>query len=127
MKKSGAVIVYNYNCQSGSNNDDALPSSGPLVWPVTLSDEKMKDFLSFIVNSPEDFKHLRRNECEEKYLLFLEICLFHFIPSSKWKKNGLNHKVSELFSISDEAMAMVLLENNASDMLKYLEQDSEIE
>ena len=123
VKKSGSFVVYMANCQrrSTATNNTTGPN-----WPVSLNEGRVKEFLKFVIHSPKEFKEMRRNGKLEEYLLFLDLVLYHFIPTNDWKKKGIKFKVRDIFTVSDEAMAMVLLENSALDMLEYLEQGNDL-
>ena len=54
-------------------------------------------------------------EHKEVFLTFVNICLVHFCSSMKWRYHAYNSVISDIFTESDEAFAMLLLENNAKD------------
>ena len=64
----------------------------------------------------EDFIDLRVNEDTDLFRAFLEFCLIHFVSSTSWRWKAYNVPISEIFTPSDEAMAMLLLENCIEDL-----------
>ena len=46
----------------------------------------------------------------------MELCLTHFVSSTSWKWKAYNVLISETVNPSDEAMAMLLLENSIEDL-----------
>ncbi len=126
VKKSGSFVVYMANHQRELGRTGAATTNTGPQWPVSLNEDRVKEFLKFVIQTPDEFKKMRRNGKLEEYLLFLDLVLYHFIPTNDWKKKGIKHKVRDLFTVSDEAMAMVLLENSAMDMLTYLEQGTDV-
>lgn len=108
--------------QDATGGDNTVQEDNGPIWPVSLLEDRVKNFLSFVIDNPAEFKTMRRRGRVEEYLIFLDLVLYHFVPANEWKKRGHKGKVRDLFTISDEAMAMVLLENNALDMLNYINQ-----
>ena len=64
----------------------------------------------------EEFIDLRLNEDTDLFRTFLEFCLIHFVSSTSWRWKAYNVPISEIFTPSDEAMAMLLLENSIEDL-----------
>ena len=64
----------------------------------------------------EEFIDLRVNEDTDLFRTFLEFCLIHFVSSTSWRWKAYNVPISEIFTPSDEAMAMLLLENCIEDL-----------
>ena len=50
------------------------------------------------------------------YYMFVNTCLVHMIPKNMWNRNHMNKPLSELTSVADEAMAMLVLENICCDL-----------
>ena len=49
---------------------------------------------------------------------FVSYCLIHFTTSLFWHYNAYNIVISEIFTESDEALCILLIENNAEDYAK---------
>ena len=49
---------------------------------------------------------------------FINYCLVHFSTSMNWKYKAYNTLISDIFTESDEALCILLLENNAEDYTK---------
>ena len=71
--------------------------------------DKIDDGTSFFVD-------MRKNENHELFQAFVEYCLIHSISSMDWRTKCYNTTVSKMFTVADEAMAILLLENNAKDL-----------
>ena len=52
---------------------------------------------------------------------FVNICLVHFCSSINWRYTAYNTIVSDIFTESDEAFAMLLLENKVDDYKQLIE------
>ena len=64
----------------------------------------------------EGFENKRKcPEHKEVFFTFVNICFVHFCSSMKWRYAAYNTLLSDIFTESDEAFAMLLLENNATD------------
>ncbi len=51
----------------------------------------------------------------ELFETFVSICLIHFTTSYNWRYNASSLAISKIFTSSDEALCILLLENNAAD------------
>ena len=51
----------------------------------------------------------------ELFDTFVSICLIHFTTSYNWRYNASSLAISDIFTPSDEALCILLLENNAAD------------
>ena len=51
---------------------------------------------------------------------FINYCLFHFCTSMNWRYKAYSTLISDIFTDSDEALCMLLIENNASDYVKVM-------
>ena len=49
---------------------------------------------------------------------FVNYCLIHFTTSMNWRYKACNTCISEIFTETDEALCILLLENNAGDYKK---------
>ena len=76
---------------------------------VEMICDKIDDKTSFFVD-------MRKNENHELFQAFVEYCLIHSISSMNWRTKCYNTTVSKMFTVADEAMAILLLENNAKDL-----------
>ena len=75
-----------------------------------------KKALIELANIEGGLETMRRGaEHKEIFLTFVNICLVHFCSSMKWRYHAYNSVISDIFTESDEAFAMLLLENNAKD------------
>jgi hypothetical protein len=64
----------------------------------------------------ETLEHLGdEKESESLFCTFVEVCLVHMIPRSEWNDQRTCRKISDMFSEADEALTMLLLENNSED------------
>ena len=76
---------------------------------------KMKALIDLAADA-EGFENMRKcPEHKEVFFTFVNICLVHFCSSMKWRYAAYNTLLSDIFTESDEAFAMLLLENNATD------------
>ena len=49
--------------------------------------------------------------------MFVNTCVYQMIPKKQWERNYLNSNMSTYITIADEAFAMLVLENYASDLV----------
>ena len=57
---------------------------------------------------------------------FINYCLFHFCTSMNWRYKAYSTLISDIFTDSDEALCMLLIENNASDYVKVMNNKTKI-
>ena len=68
-----------------------------------------------VVGGVEAFDSISEDVCDV-FNMFIDTCLVHMVPRVTWNKNHMNETLTELFSIADEAFAMLVLENIAPDL-----------
>ena len=59
-------------------------------------------------------------EYDSEFITFINLCLVHFTTSQTWRYTRYNTYILNMFTVADEALAMVLLENNADDYQKII-------
>ena len=57
---------------------------------------------------------------------FVSYCLIHFTTSLYWRYNACNVVISEIFTASDEALCILLIENNAEDYAKMFQEQKKL-
>ena len=57
---------------------------------------------------------------------FVSYCLIHFTTSLYWRYNACNVVISEIFTASDEALCILLIENNAEDYAKMYQEQKKV-
>ena len=57
---------------------------------------------------------------------FVSYCLIHFTTSLYWRYNACNVVISEIFTASDEALCILLIENNADDYVKMFQEQKKV-
>ena len=57
---------------------------------------------------------------------FINYCLFHFCTSMNWRYKAYSTLISDIFIDSDEVLCMLLIENNASDYVKVMNNKTKI-
>ena len=88
--------------------------------------EKIEILIGVVDNGTSDFIDMRKNG-KELFETFVEHCLIHSMTSINWRHKCYNDPISKMISIADEAMAMLLMENNALDLkeIKHTKQKLE--
>ena len=77
--------------------------------------KKMNDIIRMAVEG-KTLENLRqKSENIEIFETFVSFCLIHFTTSFNWRYNASSLVISEIFTPSDEALCILLLENNAAD------------
>ena len=75
----------------------------------------MKEIIDIAV-AGEGLENLRtKSENIELLHTFVSYCLIHFTTSIRWRYNACNLVISDIFTESDEALCILLIENNAHD------------
>ena len=59
---------------------------------------------------------IKKRSVNVVFNMFIDTCLVHMVPRVTWNKNHMIKTLSELFSIADEAFAMLMLENIAPNL-----------
>ena len=72
---------------------------------------KLVDFVD-----SREFPDIRLQEDADLFRTFLEFALVHFVSCTTWRYKCYNTPVSQIFTVSDEALAMLLLENSVQDL-----------
>ena len=57
---------------------------------------------------------------------FVSYCLIHFTTSLYWRYNACNVVISDIFTASDEALCILLIENNAEDYAKMYQEQKKV-
>ena len=57
---------------------------------------------------------------------FVSYCLIYFTTSLYWRYNACNVVISEIFTASDEALCILLIENNADDYAKMFQEQKKL-
>ena len=82
---------------------------------------KTKAVIHLAANSA-GFENLRTSIVhKEVFATFINLCLVHFCLSMNWRYKAYNTVVSDIFTESSEAFAILLLENNSRDYKKLVE------
>ena len=72
--------------------------------------------------SDEGLLSLRTNkDYYDEFETFVNFCLVHCVTSMDWRYNACHNVISEIFSVTDEAFCILLLENNLFDYRKAAE------
>ena len=79
--------------------------------PVSIDWKRRMNRLLKVLDQPGQFINLRTYHDPEPFETFVELCLIHFVPCFTWRWKAYNNALSDIFTASDEAMAMLLLEN----------------
>ena len=67
------------------------------------------------------FDNMRLNsDNQEVFGTFINYCLVHLTSSVNWRCKAYNTCISDVFTETDEALAMLLLENNIDDLKKVI-------
>jgi len=56
------------------------------------------------------------DDARDMFYMFVDTCLVHMVPKLVWNRNHMNESLSKMFTIADEAFAMLVLENIAPDL-----------
>lgn len=66
-------------------------------------------------NEEKGMKVIREEGHFSEFKVFVDLCLVHFIDSMNWRYQAYSSPISEIFTSSDEAMAMLFFENYLDD------------
>ena len=64
-----------------------------------------------------ELDNIRVDIDEDLFRTFVNICLIALSNASVWRYKSYTNVLSEIFTASDEALAMLMLENNAADLM----------
>ena len=86
----------------------------------------MKKVIDLAVEG-EGLENLRCNiDMLETFRTFVSYCLIHFTTSMNWRYKACNSNISDIFTESDEALCILLVENNAEDYAKMYQEQRKI-
>ena len=97
------------------------------IWNYALDNvhedcDKTKNDIKKIIDMAakgEGLESMRNNtEMFDVFKRFVSCCLIHFTTSLIWRYNASNTCISDIFTESDEALCILLIENNANDYIK---------
>ena len=57
---------------------------------------------------------------------FVNLCLIHFTTSISWRYKACDSVISDIFTITDEALCILFLENNADDYIRVYKEERKI-
>jgi hypothetical protein len=105
-------LTYLSNRRGDSVQDAEFFAENP-VYNSDILDGLETLFQTYVISN--DAKKLSKARIEDvnAFQAFVVLCLRHTIGVMTWKLKHRREAVSDLFSISDEALALVILENNA--------------
>jgi hypothetical protein len=98
--------------RSGLASNEEL---GVLVNPAR-SKERLIRLVKLAMEEKDAFTNLRLHDNSKLFKTFVEYCLVYFVGSHTWRWQAYIRNVLDIFSVSDEAFAMLLIENNAKDL-----------
>ena len=89
--------------------------------------DEVKDNMKKVIDLAVEGEGLENLRCKIEMLgifqTFVSYCLIHFTTSMNWRYKACNSCISDIFTESDEALCILLIENNADDYAKmYREQ-----
>ena len=103
------------NCNKESDSDEEREENG---------EEKVIKNITNLVQLAADtnaFDNMRLNsDNQEVFGTFVNYCLVHLTSSVNWRCKAYNTCISDIFTETDEALAMLLLENNIDDFNKVI-------
>lgn len=76
---------------------------------------RIQELLDYLHTNPKEAHKLRTAEGGKHFDTFLDFFLIHMVKVVTWKTKAGVEKISEIFTISDEALALLLIENNLHD------------
>ena len=90
--------------------------------PISNRVQERINELLMVGCSDEGLLSLRTNkDYYDEFETFVNFCLVHFVTSMDWRYNACNNVISDIFSVTDEAFCILLLENNLVDYQKAAE------
>ena len=88
--------------------------------------ERINELIS-VGFSDEGLLSLRTNkDLYDEFETFVNFCLVHLVTSMDWRYNACNNVISDIFTVTDEAFCILLLENNLVDYQKAAEKKRKI-
>ena len=93
---------------------------------IEVVKEKMKKIIDIAV-AGDALQNLRQEPGNfEIFETLVSFCLINFTTSFNWRYNAYSVGISEIFTPSDEALCILLLENNAADYIKMHDEQRKI-
>ena len=93
---------------------------------IEMVKEKMKKIIDIAV-AGDALQNLRQEpENFEIFETLVSFCLIQFTTSFNWRYNAYSVVISDIFTPSDEALCILLLENNAADYVKMHDEQRKI-
>ena len=85
--------------------------------------ELMKDLIK--LSDHQEIKYILKSlyDNEEMFYIYLHFCVSNVISKTKWKHNKYDKRYHEYITVSDEALSLLILDNNSR---RYLEMSEKI-
>ena len=93
---------------------------------IEMVKEKMKKIIGVVVAGDALQNLSQEPENFEIFETLVSFCLINFTTSFNWRYNAYSVVISEIFTPSDEALCILLLENNMADYVKMHDEQRKI-
>ena len=90
---------------------------------IHLTEKRRLGALVQMVKQDKDgsmFMNIRQNDNKEFFDTFVNICLVHLTSVSEWRSKMYSNVIKDIFTVSDEAFAMLLFENHVDDFASMI-------
>ena len=115
MKKSAEkrLIVSNSIEDNNENSAEDVKERMLKIIEMGVEGEKLEDLRCSLENI-------------DLFRTFVDFCLIHFTTSINWRYKACNMAISDIFTESDEALCILLIENNADDYVRMYHEKRKI-
>ena len=126
------LFVHEIHSDASISEDERNEKTRNFELKATELNEERKKMMKDLIqmaNGPNGILNLRSDALntssenselsKKKFFLFVDTAMVCTMGKTKWKKNYLGKGISEFTTIADEAMAMVIVENIAPDLLEF--------
>ena len=86
--------------------------------------EKVRKLVEWCINEGDDGL-LNLRDRDDHFMTFVDVCLVHMTDSSSWSM-VTDKRISNVFSSSDEAIAMLVFENHVDDFFRIVSSTKKI-
>ena len=116
---TGKIAISAETCLEVRNGKVILDES-VITDEATETNKRTKQLVALVLDKSK-FESMRINsEYSGEFITCVNLCLVHFTTSQTWRYKFYNTYISNIFTATDEALEILLIENNVDDYQRII-------
>ena len=124
---TGVTDVSGANRLFKRDNRTKEITQAPIDWAEKERTKIKLNELVTLAATKDGLVNLRCEKNTETFTTFVNYCLIHLTSSITWRYQAYNTNISQLFTESDEALCILIIENNCEDLIRGFKQGTIVE